>query len=230
MRAIRRRLPTRTLSSTAAYSLWAASYPPLAHNKLMALEQTALVDLLPSLAGRDVLDLACGSGRYGKLAREMGARRVIGIDDSAAMLKRAWQESTVALPVQGDMPAIPCHSEAFDVVICALALGHLTSERMHAAVKDIGRVLRPGGVVVISDFHPFVYLSGGRRTFTASDGTQYAVVHHPHLISNYFSALAAANLTPDALSEPSAQDMRLPAVLVIRARKGRPRTTQTAGQ
>lgn len=185
----------------------------------MALEQSALLDLLPPLAGRDVLDLACGSGRYGKLAREMGARRVIGIDDSTAMLTRARQESTLSLPVQGDMPAIPCRSESFDVVICALALGHLTAERMRAAVREISRILRPGGVALISDFHPFIYLSGGRRTFTAPDGTPYAVEHHPHLISDYFAALIAAGLTLDAIAEPHTQNMSLPAVLVIRARK-----------
>ncbi len=203
----------------AAYKLWATNYPPIAHNRLMQLEQAALLELLPPLAGHDVLDLACGSGRYAKLAQAMGARRVIGIDDSATMLHRAWQEKVLAAPIQGDMAAIPCHSEAFDVVICALALGHLTAERMRAAIGEIGRVLRPGGVALISDFHPFVYLSGGRRTFTAPDGTQFAVEHHPHLISDYFSALTTAGLTLDALAEPSAQNMNLPAVLIIRARK-----------
>lgn len=185
----------------------------------MQLEQTALLELLPPLTGRDVLDLACGSGRYGKLARELGVRRVIGMDDSAAMLRRAWQESALSMPVQADMPAIPCRSEAFDVVICALALGHLTAERMRVAIKEIGRVLRPNGIALISDFHPFVYLSGGQRTFTASDGTHYAVEHHPHLIANYFAALTAAGLTLDALAEPSAPDIGLPAVLVMRAVK-----------
>jgi len=185
----------------------------------MELEQAAFLERLPPLAGRDVLDLACGSGRYGKLASERGAHQVVGLDDSAAMLHRALQESALPNLIQGDMAAIPFHSEAFDVVICALALGHLPSERMRAAIREIGRVLRPGGVALISDFHPFAYLSGGRRTFTASDGTRYTVEHHPHLISDYFSTLTSAHLIPDLIAEPSRQNTTVPAVLVIRARK-----------
>ena len=41
---------------------------------------------MPPLAGQTVLDLACGTGRYGLMAQERGARGVISIDNSAAML------------------------------------------------------------------------------------------------------------------------------------------------
>src|SRR5689334_9222732 len=85
----RRVLPARplhVLNSLDAYDLWAANYPPQAHNVLMEAEQKAMLDLLPDLAGQIVLDLACGTGRYGMIAQERGAKQIIAIDNSPAML------------------------------------------------------------------------------------------------------------------------------------------------
>src|SRR5258708_40085068 len=85
------RMPQRalesTLESTAAYALWAASYPPHAHNQIMALEQAAMLRLMPTLAGRAVLDLACGTGRDSLIAREADAAMGIGTDTSPPMLQ-----------------------------------------------------------------------------------------------------------------------------------------------
>src|SRR3990172_7056136 len=77
---------TPTLSSLDAYARWAATYPPHAHNALMRTEQAAMCSMLPDLRGRSVLDLACGTGRYGLLAQECGAASVIGLDNSLPML------------------------------------------------------------------------------------------------------------------------------------------------
>jgi len=81
---------TPTLSPTAAYALWAASYPPHAHNPLMLAEERAMLALLPAdLRGRRVLDAGCGSGRYLLHALRRNARRALGVDLSAEMLARA---------------------------------------------------------------------------------------------------------------------------------------------
>jgi malonyl-CoA O-methyltransferase len=71
------RRPPPILPSIAAYALWADHYPPHAHNVLMQTEQIAMLDMLPDVSGRVVLDLACGTGRYSLLARARGASRVI---------------------------------------------------------------------------------------------------------------------------------------------------------
>ncbi len=215
LRLLTTQRPPRTLASLDAYALWAASYPPEAHNDLMRIEQAALLALLPPLAGCDVLDLACGSGRYSRIAHEHGARRVIGIDNSLPMLHAAAGSTFI----QGTMDAIPLHADTCDVIICGLATGHLPPETMIRALREMERILKPGGTALISDFHPFMFLGGGRRTFTAPDGVQYAVEHYPHLISDYFAAIHSAGLTLDALTEPRAPGMAAPAVLILRVRK-----------
>ena len=104
LRHLRPVRPPDVLPSRDAYALWAASYPPEAHNPLMEAEQRAMLDLMPPLVGRSVLDLASGTGRYGLLAARAGAGRVVAVDDSADMLRgnrlpRRALASLVALPL-----------------------------------------------------------------------------------------------------------------------------------
>ncbi len=219
---LRRLLPAApaptTLSSADAYARWAASYQPYAHNLFMQAEQDAVLALMPDLTGRVVLDLACGTGRYSHLAAERGARLTLGLDSSPAMLRASAQPMRVLAHAE----ALPLPAAAVDVVICALALGHLPSPA--PALAEIGRVLRAGGTALVSDFHPFAFLSGARRTFTAADGAVYAVEHYPHLYSDYHRAGQSAGLVIDAVTEvvlPDADTGRrlrpaLPAVLVLR--------------
>jgi malonyl-CoA O-methyltransferase len=221
---LRRRLPVvalRTLPSVAAYSLWAAAYPPHAHNALMRLEEDAMLALMPPLGGCVVLDVACGTGRYSRLALAHGARLALGVDNSLAMLRASAQP----LRALADAEALPLPAAAVDVVICALALGHLPT--LGPALREISRVLRPGGSALLSDFHPFVFLSGGQRTFIAPDGMTYAVEHYPHLYADYHQAAQASGLHITGVREavlPAAEAARLdhpgmPVVLVLRLEK-----------
>lgn len=196
---LRRAFPAsqpRTLSSLDAYAQWATSYPPHAHNALMQAEEAAMKALLPPLAGQTVLDLACGTGRYGLMAQKQGAVAVIGLDNSPAMLKA----NDLAYLALATSEAVPLPDESVDVVLCGLALGHLP--RLDASLKEIGRVLKPGGCALISDFHPFIFLNGAKRTFTAPDGSLYAVEHYVHLYADYHRAAETAGLRVEALLEP----------------------------
>jgi hypothetical protein len=89
---------------------------------------------------------------------------------------------------------------------------------MRRATAEMARVLRWGGTALFSDFHPYLYLRGGRRTFCAPDGTTYAVEHYPHLMADYFAAISAAGMTVTAISEPTQQvdGAEVPVVLVVR--------------
>lgn len=185
-----------TLSSVDAYARWAAAYPARAHNALMQCEQDALLELLPPLAGATVLDLACGTGRYGLLAGERGARRVIALDNSLPMLTAA----ELPLRALASVEQIPLADQSVDGVICALALGHLTS--LDRALAEIGRTLKQGGWALISDFHPLLYSRGARRTFSV-EGRQYAVEHYPHRHADYARAAGSAGLTMEDVREPA---------------------------
>lgn len=215
MRGLWRRLglgqSVRTLSSLDAYAKWAATYPATAHNVLMQLEQEAVLSLLPDVVGQSVLDLACGSGRYMHLLEGLGARAVVGCDNSRAMLHSA----KLSMLAQAELSDLPFAAQAFDGLVCALALGHLP--QVDAPLAAISRVLKPNAWALISDFHPFQALNGAERTFTSTDGVTYAVEHYPHLYAEYHTVGRRYGLEIDAVSEPQWEGR--PVVLVLRYRK-----------
>ncbi|MEP7285690.1 MAG: class I SAM-dependent methyltransferase [Chloroflexota bacterium] len=219
---LKRRLAHRqSLSSLDAYALWAESYPPYAHNGLMEIEQAAMLYAMPPLTDLVVLDLAGGTGRYGLIAHNAGASQVVGVDNSGPML-HAGIKAGVAYPLaQTTMSRLPFASATFDVIVCGLATGHLPPNSMQQALAETSRVLRPGGEALFSDFHPMIYLRGGRRTFTALDGTHYEVEHYPHTLAAYTDAIRAAGMTIITVDEPQAtvNGANVPTVLVIRCQK-----------
>jgi malonyl-CoA O-methyltransferase len=185
---LRRLFKPPVLNSLDAYARWASSYPPQAHNALMRTEEAAMHSLLPDLQGAVVLDLACGTGRYGLLAQEQGAALVIGLDNSPAMMAANPLKRLALSTVE----AIPLPNRSIDVILCGLALGHLP--RLLPTLHEISRVLKPGGLALISDIHPMIALSGAQRTFTTGDGKTYAVEHYAHLYSDYHRAARDAGL------------------------------------
>ena len=211
--------PIPELDPVDAYALWADSYPPEAHNPLMELEQNAMLELLPDLKNKIVLDLACGSGRYILKAREKGASLIYGLDFSPAMLSRARRISNQL--VRGSMLSIPFESSSIDAVICGLAVGHV--ENLAPVVHEMGRVLRPGGHVIYSDTHPFGKLAGWKRRFHTIRGEVYTVKHYFHLYADHHTACRLSGLVIEEIREPLIEGDHpwagCPAALAIRARK-----------
>lgn len=205
------------LSSQDAYAQWAASYPATTHNVLMQAEEAGMQEFMPSLAGKTILDLACGSGRWGQWAINHQASQLISIDDSRAML----QQVTTPHVIQGNMTAIPLLDESVDVVLCGLATGHLPPQSMQMAIYEIMRVLKHNGAVLISDFHPVLAWTGAQRTFTAPDGKVYAVEHYIHSMADYFAAATNVGLQLTGIAEPTHPDApdNKPLALVLRLTK-----------
>uniref|UniRef100_A0AAU2JN98 Class I SAM-dependent methyltransferase n=1 Tax=Streptomyces sp. NBC_00049 TaxID=2903617 RepID=A0AAU2JN98_9ACTN len=139
----------------------------------MARQGRALDVLLTAALGpgpHAVLDNACGIGTQSMGLAALG-HRVTGTDLSPASAARAAREAgrrALALPVAAaDMRALPFADASFDAVVCAdNALPHLlTAEDVHAALAETLRVLRPGGLLLLST-RPYAEL---RRTRPQSE-------------------------------------------------------------
>jgi len=198
-----------------AYALWAASYPPHAHNPVMRAEERAMLALMPTdLHGQSVLDAGCGSGRYMLHALDRDAARVTGIDLSTEMLERAGAElaahgrgATIQL-VQGGLEALPAPDASADLAICGLTIGHL--DRLQPALAELRRVTRPGGSILCSDVHPVGHALGWLRDFKSGDG-HYAVRHTPHFYSHWHAACASLRLEIARVLEPMLDPADIPA-------------------
>lgn len=107
--------------------------------------------MLGSLRGQRVLDVGCGTGTVARSAAARGAH-VVGIDTSEAMLTLAAGESDASTPavtwISADMHALPDDDAAFDAVLSSLAV--IFARDPASLVAELGRVLRPGGVLAVS--------------------------------------------------------------------------------
>jgi ubiquinone/menaquinone biosynthesis C-methylase UbiE len=116
-------------------------------------DRPAVLAALGPVEGLRVLDAACGPGFYLASLLSSGAL-ASGFDASLAMVELARARVGSAAPVEvarlGE--ALPYRSDSFDAAICALAI-HYVDDRL-AAFAELHRVLRPGGLLVISTQHP----------------------------------------------------------------------------
>jgi ubiquinone/menaquinone biosynthesis C-methylase UbiE len=213
----------------AAYERWAPLYPPVAHNPLMRAEQQAMLQSWPTVAGLRVLDLACGTGRYSRLLAEANAAEVIALDFCVPMLMQVPSGTRVC----ASMMQLPFAAETFDVVISGLALGHASD--VHPWMMEISRVLRPGGTLLYSDFHPEAARAGLTRSFKDVDDQTRSVPHADYPVAAQIGAAQRAGLRVESvhevrvgveLREPFARSEDfyrrwegLPIVLVVSARK-----------
>jgi ubiquinone/menaquinone biosynthesis C-methylase UbiE len=99
------------------------------------------------------MDLACGPGTF---VRALGRRvaRAVGVDFTPAMLARAHREAEISAQVNltfvcADAGALPFADASLDIALCGYALHHLLAPAQ--AVREMARVVRPGGRVAVVD-------------------------------------------------------------------------------
>ena len=140
------------LSPSEGYRLWAESYDQQA-NPMLSLEQRIMEPLLPDLAGLDVVDIGCGTGRWLHALKRSGAGSLTGVDLSKEMLGRAQKKlPDVATFVCADYKAAAIARASADLVLCNFVLSYVGEPlKLLRVVKSI---LRPAGSFFLSDLHP----------------------------------------------------------------------------
>lgn len=199
---------------------------------------SCLLELAGPVAGRSVLDLACGHGRA---ARELAARgaTVTGVDISAGLLAKA---SPGIRYLRGDAASREWLGEQrFDLVVCSFALADI--DDLDGALRTVRSALRPGGVFAFSILHPCFagagevsgawstqgrYYDEGwwRATGTTSSLRREVGANH-RMLSTYLNALVKHGLTIEETREPEPdaswaadrpEAARQPLYLVVRCR------------
>jgi malonyl-CoA O-methyltransferase len=208
------------LSAHEAYELWAATYPPVAHNPLMRVEQEVVEPLLAHIRARRALDVGTGSGRYVPFLRATGASAVLALDFSLAMLRRGEMAPG---RICGDACRLPFRRSAFDLINASLMVGDIADLGVWS--REMARVLAVGGHLIYSDFHPSWAQCGWSRTFRSANGDMHDVSFNPHTVDDHLAALERAGLRVRTIREPrfsSARDGRDPGIKAFRRRWGNP--------
>jgi ubiquinone/menaquinone biosynthesis C-methylase UbiE len=161
----------------AAYDIWALSYDNQPDNLMLALDEALVTTLLNStrLSGRVIADIGCGTGRHWKKLFDRDPSRLVGYDVSAGMLKVLQNKHPRAETYQLSGPLLTDLEDAScDLVLSTLTVAHIPD--LEAALREWWRILRPGGEMIITDYHPDALSRGGQRTFR--EGNQVIAVRN----------------------------------------------------
>jgi SAM-dependent methyltransferase len=105
--------------------------------------------------GLRVLDVGCGTGVVAVTAARLGARTT-GVDLTPQLLERARENSTLAAVDvewrEADAEELPFADGEFDIVVSQFA--HIFAPRPEVAVREMLRVLKPGGTIAFSTWPP----------------------------------------------------------------------------
>jgi ubiquinone/menaquinone biosynthesis C-methylase UbiE len=218
------------------YERWAATYDRFP-NPLLAREERYLMPLLPDLTGKNVLDLACGTGRWLQKLLDRGARLGVGIDCSTAMLRVASRKAAVRCRLaRADCLQLPFRASVFDFAVCSFALSHIQDLKRMAC--ELARVMKPHAVALISDLHPEAYSRGWRTGFRDDRGAcqiKMLPAMAEEIIQAFYSGgFECQTHVPLCLGDPEkpicveagkghvfAERVQLPAVLVCHFRRRR---------
>ena len=102
------------------------------------------------LKDKDILDIGCSFGWFEKLALESKCRSVVGIEPDKNCFYSAKKEVPGAVFKKGSALKIPAKDKSFDLVVMFDVLEHIPKGTERQALKEIKRVLKPGGKVVVS--------------------------------------------------------------------------------
>jgi SAM-dependent methyltransferase len=178
-------------------------------------------DLLPSVAGADVVELGCGGGQASVGTAAEGADRVVGVDFSTAQLAHARRVRNcygvdVAL-VAGDVTSLPLADGAFDVAFSGWVVQ--TIEDLEAYLSEARRVLSDDGVLVFDVPHPFYelfdpstaslersYHGPDRRTITIDEAYEADLTVFDRSVSDLHNALVDAGFDVRRVLEPGSDD------------------------
>ncbi|NDJ20061.1 methyltransferase domain-containing protein [Nostoc sp. B(2019)] len=99
-----------------------------------------------------ILDLCCGSGQATQFLVKY-SENVTGLDASPKSLQRARRNVPEADYVEAFAEEMPFAEHLFDVVHTSTALHEMQPEQLRKIIKEVYRVLKPGGIFVLVDFH-----------------------------------------------------------------------------
>jgi len=149
--------------TTGATIHWAPEYDILSSLLGMGVNRPnsrIVIELANVKPGDEVLDVGCGTGNLTLTAQSYAGPggRVYGIDAAPEMIevakKKASRSGLGVVFEVGLIEELAFPDATFDVVISRLAIHHLPDDLKRRGFKEILRVLKPGGHLLIADFKP----------------------------------------------------------------------------
>lgn len=184
------------------------------------------------LRGKTLLDVGCCAGDQ-LVIYEANWAKVFGVEPSKLMIDMAANQLEEVHKSrrlrQGDASFIPFDDEQFDVVTARMSLHYAPD--LDEAWKEIGRVIRPSGILAFVAPHPF-------NTFDRNEGQKYAgtrqisyrlldavdAINYHHPFGDYFSPAFFDKFVVEDFTEfpgvvPRVKDSKGPSAFGVKARR-----------
>jgi ubiquinone/menaquinone biosynthesis C-methylase UbiE len=143
------------------------------HDSYWLFHREAFLAAVPA-PGRLTIDIGCGEGRVTRDLRELG-HNVVGLDVSPSMVEAAREADPGGDYLLASATEMPFEDGAADVAIAFMTL--MDMDDMPGALREIARVLEPGGRLVAPITHPL----NSAGVFSPRDGDESA----PFVIHSY---------------------------------------------
>ena len=189
-----------------AYDIWAASYDTQPDNLMLALDKEVFQSLLAGIELKDkvLADIGCGTGRHWQYLYDSGLQKIIGFDVSEKMLEQLKQKFPKARTHRLlNNNLYDLRDNSCDIVISTLAIAHIKNAA--EALSEWTRVLKPGGVIIITDNHPTALANGADRTFKHND-KKIAIINYVHSVEKLKAIAASFNLSVMKVVEKNIDD------------------------
>jgi len=120
---------------------------------------------LPDWRAKEIVDVGCGTGA---ILKQLGnPEKNVGIDLAPEAISFCRQRGLKNVQ-QGDIHALPFPDASFDAVICSSVLYHQWVSDVEGAVREMYRVLRPDGVLLVNvPAFPFLHSAHDEAVMTA---------------------------------------------------------------
>jgi SAM-dependent methyltransferase len=171
------------------------------------------------VGSRRILDIGCGEGQAARRLTALGSE-VIGLDPTRAQLQLARERAGGPAYAHAIAEALPCRSRSFDAVVMCLVIEHI--EEHEAAIREVARVLEPGGRFLLLLNHPLLqapgsgwiddhileeqywrigpYLRDDAGIDEVAPGVNLPFMHRP--LSRYIHVMGEVGLLIDDMDEP----------------------------
>ena len=195
----------RETEPETAYNLWAGGYDQQPDNLMLALDNevfSALLNKLP-LVKLDIIDVGCGTGRHWYQIMSQKPGRIVGYDVSMEMLNMLKQKFPGQQVHRQIGHLLKEADNSFDLLVCTLTLAHISNAA--AAIREWYRVIKPGGSMIITDYHPVALQRGGQRTFS-HNGRLVAVKSYVYPIAFIIQTAISLGMEVITLTEKNIDD------------------------
>ena len=170
-------------------------------NPMLSLEQRFLERLLPPVAGLDAVDLGCGTGRWLAKLSSQAPRTLVGVDLSPEMLVQAKRKlGDAAKCVVADCADLPFPRSSADLIICSFLASYV--QDLEGFAGQVQRLLRPGGIIFVTDLHPVTTSKLGWRRGFHVEGSFIDIATYSRPIQQILSLFENLGIHADAVLEP----------------------------